>query len=706
MSILRNIKRTIATIMTYTMGLTLLSPSITSYAEGYDTTAPQVTSFSIDGSSYNVGDTVTFTMGIIEEETGVASCQILLHNLTSGQTKSVTPDDIIDNFTGTYNGYLTVTEDMDPGTWEMTMIIMKDNNNNETNAGEYNLTTNYRFEVINESITDITAPFVSSVSVEYDEINSDNFEQIVNVYSDDEDIDTITVYCRYSNSMTEFLSNTITVSEVSSVYPVSITHDDTNTCGTWLVDNVVITDINGNSAKYLFNESYNVTTSSEEQEKEVTTINSVNFENSSVVIPAYNNCMVYGTSTADSVNVLVTIVNPDSHEVLNGNTNVDVVDGNYEASVEFTLDSTVTCGTWYVNYISVNDTVVMYSSDEYPASFKATNELEDLYIHTSNNNSNLVEVIDNAPENSTILVNTNGNYTVSADVFSSIKDTNKTVIFDLDGIKWEFNGNNINDENIKDINISTSVEDVDLSEYGYDDNANGVALVFQPNGILPCTSKIYIKDDYVSNKFNLSGNMYLGFVKSSADNEEELSFTESDTDEDIEVEDEDSDVEDDEIEYVKENDIIVIEDSIISYENGYVTITMTHNSSYILSDSLPVIKTNVEDIPDNEDALPLPSPEANNGTADTNIIIYEAKVVPSNVELKETEIDEVVKKETVVTNNIKIKDNTKEEVVSKTIKNNKKPYSFIKFRMVVKNFFSFINQKMYNLIVILLSIFK
>ena len=152
--------------------------------------------------------------------------------------------------------------------------------------------------------------------------------------------------------------------------------------------------------------------------------------------------------------------------------------------------------------------------------------------------------------------------------------------------------------------------------------------------------------------------------------------------------------------------MIVIEDSIISYENEYVTITMAHNSSYILSDSLPVIKTNVEDIPDNEDALPLPSPEANNGTADTNIIIYEAKVVPSNVELKETEIDEVAKKETVVTNNIKIKDNTKEEVVSKTGKNNKKSYNFIKFRMVVKNFFSFINQKMYNLIVILLSIFK
>ncbi len=264
--------------------------------------------------------------------------------------------------------------------------------------------------------------------------------------------------------------------------------------------------------------------------------------------------------------------------------------------------------------------------------------------------------------------------------------------------------NNINDENIKDINISTSVEDVDLSEYGYDDNANGVALVFQPNGILPCTSKIYIKDDYVSNKFNLSGNIYLGFIKSSVDDEEELSSIESDTNEDIEVED--SDVEDDEIEYVKENDMIVIEDSIIEYENGYVTITMTHNSSYILSDSLPVIKTNVEDIPDNEDALTLPSPEANNSTTDTNIIIDEVKIVPANVELQETEIDEVVKKETVITNNIKIKDNIKEEVVSKTDKNNKKSYSFIKFRMVVENFFSFINQKMHNLIVILLSIFK
>ena len=65
MSILRNIKRTIATIMTCTMGLTLLSPGITSYAEGYDTTAPEVTSFDIDGLSYNVGDTVTFTMGIM-----------------------------------------------------------------------------------------------------------------------------------------------------------------------------------------------------------------------------------------------------------------------------------------------------------------------------------------------------------------------------------------------------------------------------------------------------------------------------------------------------------------------------------------------------------------------------------------------------------------------------------------------------------------
>ena len=88
------------------------------------------------------------------------------------------------------------------------------------------------------------------------------------------------------------------------------------------------------------------------------------------------------------------------------------------------------------------------------------------------------------------------------------------------------------------------------------------------------------------------------------------------------------------------------------------------------------------------------------------LIIEEAEVVPADVELQETEIDEVIKNETVVTNNIKIKDNTKEEVVSKTDKNDKKSYSFIKFRMNVKNFFSFINQKIYNLIVILLSIFK
>lgn len=82
-----------------------------------------------------------------------------------------------------------------------------------------------------------------------------------------------------------------------------------------------------------------------------------------------------------------------------------------------------------------------------------------------------------------------------------------------DGIEWVFNGQDVTDENIKKLNLTTSIEakwnsDSDAAE-GIDWEQNALILSFAENGKLPAPAKIRIKADWVFKDAVGTENLYV-----------------------------------------------------------------------------------------------------------------------------------------------------------------------------------------------------
>ena len=253
-----------------------------------------------------------------------------------------------------------------------------------------------------------------------------------------------------------------------------------------------------------------------------------------------------------------------------------------------------------------------------------------------------------------------------------------------------------NIDNPKDIDISTMIQNVDLTQYGYDSDTNGIALVFQPNGILPGKVQIRIKEDYIKNKFNLNSSLYLGFIKDTADSDDELlsvsgnSVSENDIDE-------------------YETKLIKIEDAEVQYDGSYVSLFLTHNSSYILSDKLPsnnVVSDNQEeekkeDTTKKEDETVNESDnkqQQNTETSTTPVVKKKIKVNSaklSKVSIKKSKMTVKIKKASKVTG-YQIKYSTKKNMKSAKIKTTKKLTNTIKIKKNKKYYVQVRSYKIVN----------
>ena len=103
--------------------------------------------------------------------------------------------------------------------------------------------------------------------------------------------------------------------------------------------------------------------------------------------------------------------------------------------------------------------------------------------------------------------------TLSQEVFEAIKGQDKTISLESAGIEWVFNGRDITDENIKDIDLTTGIEakwssDSDAAN-GIDWDQNALILSFAENGKLPGKATIRIKADYVFKNEVGTENLYV-----------------------------------------------------------------------------------------------------------------------------------------------------------------------------------------------------
>lgn len=166
----------------------------------------------------------------------------------------------------------------------------------------------------------------------------------------------------------------------------------------------------------------------------------------------------------------------------------------------------------------------------------------------NNNKGDVVKAVNEALESSIIRVDASKNSLIDKEIFEALKGQDKTVIFEMDGIKWAFNGLDI-DSNIKDINIALNKEAV------YDNEIKTVSgeqapfiLSFKDNGNLPGKASVTLKLDEKWIKNKNTNNIYLYYYNPESKKAE------------------------------------MIEGPLKVNEKGEITIHLTHCSDYFLTD--------------------------------------------------------------------------------------------------------------------------
>ena len=137
-------------------------------------------------------------------------------------------------------------------------------------------------------------------------------------------------------------------------------------------------------------------------------------------------------------------------------------------------------------------------------------------VTTSITNDKITEQIDNAKQGSVISIDTSKTTKIPSNIFSQIKGTSKTVVFESNGVQWHFKGNQIT--NPKDIDISTNIyfvekyeskEETDENDEETWNNTRALVIEFPNNGNLPGKALIKIKVDYVFRDYLGSDDLYL-----------------------------------------------------------------------------------------------------------------------------------------------------------------------------------------------------
>lgn len=537
---------------------TLFSSTTTASASILDDVAPVISNIITDTTEYSIGDTMNVSIDITEEGTGLKYAYVSFYDTTSYFP--------IENgdLSGTYTTSLNLVGNIPTGEATIGIWAMDLAGNLANESFKINLT--------NSNYVDSIAPVVESYTLSTEEATDGDIVS-VNVVCNDKDLSKLSTSIHYTDiDIEEYKEFSVSVNSINDdgLYSIECPIDNSWYNGNWMFGKITTEDTNGNTMDFYDGRIVNISGCTE-YEADMITVDSLELSKDPIVLPGIGYVTIKGTATVENVETVLLAANNSFQNT------VPVVDGKWEITITVPFPSSISSDGGYVsNVIVMNKGAKItfnYDIDTFERKFTLLDGIYNVAGNISLNNSKITEHINNMVEGQTLLVNANTNVAPKA-MFDALKGHNKNVVIDKDGIQWIINGKNITNET-KNVDITTSIQEIDLLQYGYSDNANGVALVFAPNGILPARTQIRIKNDYVSNKFNLSSQLYLGFIKDSADDEEELSVS-------------DNSVSMNSLEY--EDELIAIEDAEVSYDGEYVSLFLNHNSSYILSDQIPTEK--------------------------------------------------------------------------------------------------------------------
>lgn len=513
-----------------------------------DYEAPVLNSISVDKETVKPGETLTFTLNVTDDVSGVNYIKIDLINEATGKTDSI-GDSVTVNDNNKYTLTYTVPKDEAVGTLRVDEVSLSDalgrygfyySQTNE-HADQY-LPNEISVKIVESASEDKETPILHDLSLSDTTISAPGkLTLTLNVSDDVSGVDyTLATFINrktgkeITGSWKKFKGEQPITNGTVDIELATTQYDGS---GNYELDSVYLTDENGYQQWYYskHNENQKPTLPKE------LSFTVTNESGEDVTAPVLKGISIDKTEVEALSEVTITL---DVEDDLSGYKSavVEVINRKNGRTIHSSKENQdnpkeliVSISEWeptglfeveYVSLFDNNDNMAMYYSANvgHEDELKLPNEVSFLVknvdendtsgdVITSTNNSNLVGQIQNMAEGSTAHIYYGNGTTISEDVFEAIKGQDKTIALKSDGIEWIFNGQNVTDENIKDIDLTTSIEakwnsDSDAAE-GIDWEQNALILSFAENGKLPAPAKIRIKADWVFKDAVGTENLYV-----------------------------------------------------------------------------------------------------------------------------------------------------------------------------------------------------
>lgn len=504
-----------------------------------DYEAPVLHSISVDKETVKPGETLTFTLNVTDDISGIDYIKIELINETTGKTDRI--GDIVtvnenDEYTLTY----TVPKDEAMGTLKVNEVSLSDALGrygfyySKTNEhADQHLPNEISVEIVESTSEDKEAPVLHDLSLSDTTVSaSGKLTLSLNVSDDVSGVD----YAKaiFINRQTgkeirgfwhAFGEDEITTSGVIEVELTTTQYDG----GIYELDSIDISDQNGHYQYYY--SSYNEYAELLLPKELSFTV--INESGEDVTAPVLKGISINKTEVEAPSEVTITL---DVEDDLSGykSATIEVINRKNDRTIRAISEGsdnpnelTISVSEWEPSGLFEIDHIILHDNNNNSSSYYGKtlpNQVSFLVknvdendtsgdIITSTNNTNLVEDIQNMAEGSTAHIYYGNGATISKEVFEAIKGQDKTIALKSDGIEWIFNGQDVTDENIKKIDLTTSIEakwnsDSDAAE-GIDWEQNALILSFAENGKLPAPAKIRIKADWVFKDAVGTENLYV-----------------------------------------------------------------------------------------------------------------------------------------------------------------------------------------------------
>ena len=515
-----------------------------------DYEAPVLHSISVDKETVQQGETLTFTLNVTDDVSGLDYISLGLVNETSESTLGNLFEFVEPSETNTYTTQVQIPKNEAAGNLRLDYVEMRDKAGHNiiywSSEREYpydnRLPNEITIQVGKEHDEDLLAPELYGIEIETKTVKAGEFLTFnLDVSDDVSGIDYVSAYfINKENGRTISIDHSEIVPVKDGKIQIEKKIDEYEGKGIFQLDHVQLNDSTGHtsiywskdrefpSEQYLPKEvSFTVVNESTE-DYTAPQLHSVSIKDETVEAPGKTTLTlkvsddVSGVYYADAY-----FVNERTGETILADQYFLEVCKEGELELPIIVSEFKQSGFFKLDHVELRDKAgnnVYYHSASENSETTLPNEIT-LFVKnidendtsgdiiTSTNNSNLVEDIQNMAEGSTAHIYYGNGATISKEVFEAIKGQDKTIALKSDGIEWIFNGQDVTDENIKKIDLTTSIEakwnsDSDAAE-GIDWEQNALILSFAENGKLPAPAKIRIKADWVFKDAVGTENLYV-----------------------------------------------------------------------------------------------------------------------------------------------------------------------------------------------------